>query len=142
MKAGPDAVTSTPAGPSISPGRLTVSVILPDTNPIPVQRTTAHPSWCDPRSCTTTPDTADELLVVHRRVVLDEQLDGLPRDGRVVVDLVRGDIVCAHGGELLAADRAAVRVRGVGDETEISPAQAARIAAAVAHAAELAGGAR
>jgi hypothetical protein len=110
-------------------------VILPDTNPIPAHE---HPDWCSPRRCTTYPETADEPLVAHRTVLLDE-----PRPaGRLVVDIVRGDSVCAHGGELLAADSPGVRVRGVDEVTELRPEQAARLAAAVAEAAEIVGGVR
>lgn len=124
-----------------------MTVILPDYTLIPEQRAAdghaiAHPDWCSPRDCSTTLDVADELLVVHRHVVLDEPLDAVPAGGRLVVDVVRGDIVCAHGGEVLAADSTAVRVRGVGDETELTPAQAVRLAVAVASAAALTGGAR
>ena len=130
-----------------------MTVILPDIHPIPEQRaddghTLEHPWWCDPQACTTTPDVDDELLVVHRVVVLDEPRDAIPRGGRLVVDVVRGDIVCAHGGEVIAQDATAVRVRGVHEETELTPVQAGRLAAAVAQAAtvgraaELAGGAQ
>ena len=122
-----------------------MSIILTDptpTGPIPAQRAVEHPSWCDPRRCTTTPDTDGEALVVHRVVVLDEPRGEAPRDVRLVVDVVRGDCVCAHGGELLAQDPAGVRVRGVDELTELTPEQAARLAAAVARAVEIAGSAR
>ena len=113
--------------------------ILADHTSIPVQRAVEHPSWCDPRRCATQPDTDAETLVTHRAVLLDEQLDP---GGRLAVDIVRGDIICAHGGELLARDEAAVRVRGIDELTELRPEQAGRLAAAVARAAEIAGGAQ
>lgn len=124
-----------------------MTVILPDYTLIPAPRaadghTIAHPSWCSPRDCTTTPDTADELLVTHRHVVFDEPLDAVPAGGRLVVDVVRGDICCAHGGEVLAQDATAVRIHGIDADTEIAPAQAGRLGVAVAQAAELAGGDR
>jgi hypothetical protein len=109
------------------------------TGSIPVQRAAdgpaiAHPSWCRPAECATWPDTADELLVAHRAVLLDEETP----HGLVVVSVDRGDIVCAHGGELLATEPPAVRVLGVGHDTRITPAQAGRLAAAVGRAAEIA----
>lgn len=117
-----------------------MSIIQHETPFIPAPRAAVeHPSWCEPRHCVTSPDTASELLVVHRAVVLDEQR---PQDGRLVVDVVRGDIVCAHGGELLASDPAAVRVHGIDRGSELTPGQGGRLAAAVARAAEIAGGAR
>ena len=112
---------------------------MPIHTPIPAQRAVEHPSWCDPRHCATHPDTADETLVTHRTVLLDEQL--APGD-RLAVDVIRGDIACAHGGELLDQGPAVVRVAGVYELTELRPEQASRLAAAVARAAEIAGGAR
>ena len=112
---------------------------MPIHTPIPAQRAVEHPSWCDPRHCATHPDTADELMVIHRAVLLDEQLPGA---GRMLVAVVRGDIICAHGGELIDQGPAVVRIAGVDELTELRPEQASRLAAAVARAAEIAGGAR
>ena len=106
------------------------------------RRPVEHPTWCDPRHCATDAPFDGEALVTHRAVLLDEPRDGLPSGGRLAVEVVRGDVVCVHGGELLAQDAAAVRVRGVDALTEIAPEQAGRLAWAVAAAAELAGGAR
>jgi hypothetical protein len=114
----------------------------PTQTPPPVPDGVPHPSWCRPESCTTNPDVGDELLVVHRHVLLDEPLDAVPRGGRVVVDVVRGDIVGAYGGELLARDEAGIRVRGVAEEDELTPAAAAGLAAALSAAVALLGGAR
>ena len=112
-----------------------MTIILTDptpTGPIPVQRAVVeHPSWCSPLHCTTTPDD-DALLVTHRVVLLDEP--GL------LVEVVRGDVVCAHGGELIVGDPPAVRVVSGDRYTELTPE--VRLAGAVAAAAEIAGGAR
>ena len=113
--------------------------ILADHTSIPAQRAVEHPSWCDPLHCTTYPDTDAETLVTHRAVLLDEQLPF----GRMRVEVIRGDIVCRHGGELIDQGPAVVRVAGVYELTELRPEQAGRLAAAVTRAAELAsGGAR
>lgn len=126
-----------------------MSIIQHDPLSIPAPRADdghaiGHPSWCRPADCTITPDVDDELLVVHRHVVLDEPLDATA-GARLVVDVVRGDIVCAHGGEVIAQDATAVRVdlpapHDVGGE--LTPDQAGRLAVAVAQAVCLAGGAR
>ena len=50
-----------------------MSVILTDHTSIPRSAPSSTPAWCDPRRCETSPDTADEFLVAHRTVVLDEQ---------------------------------------------------------------------
>ena len=72
--------------------------ILQHETPIPAQHAVQHPSWCEPKLCTTFPDGGDELLVTHRLALLDEPLAG---GARMVVDLIRGDSLCARGGELL-----------------------------------------
>ena len=82
----------------------------------PAQNLPAHPVWCDPRACATYPDGDDELLVMHRTVVFDEPM---PDGDRLVVDVVRGDVLCPRGGEPLARDKAGVRVRGVDHYTEL-----------------------
>ena len=96
--------------------------ILTDHSPIPQRRAVEHPSWCSPQHCATTPDTDAELLVIHRAVLLDEQL--------------------VLGARLLPLAEAVVRVRGLADLTELRPEPAGRLAAAAAAAAEIAGGAR
>lgn len=118
-----------------------MSILTDHTVPIPIPTTEPCPTWCDPRCCTSHPDTDDEALVVHRAVLLDEPLGRHSRD-RLVVDLVRGNVVCTRTGDPLTHNPGAVRVRGVGDEDELSPDLARRLADAVGLAAYLAGGAR
>ena len=110
-----------------------MSDIMTDPTPIAAQAAVRHPSWCDPRHCSATAGADADLLVTHRAVVLD--------DDSVLVEVVSGDIVCARGGELLAADRAVVRVDVPGPHDvggELDPGQARRLATALITAAVLA----
>lgn len=109
--------------------------ILADALSIP---TPTHPSWCDPAFCTTVLDVSDELVVSHRVVVFDEPL----ALNRMAVEIVACDIVAIRDGSRVAGDPAGVRVNAGDVFEEMTPEQAGQLAAAVARAAELAGGAR
>ena len=82
----------------------------------------AHPDWCAVSECRPTPDWSADGVGFVAHVVQGETISP------------QGFVLEQHG--------TAVIVEGTGFDRELTPEQAARLAAAIARAAAVAGGAR
>ena len=129
MKAGPDAAIATPAGPLIAKEPRPVSIIQHDslTDPtLAVPATPACPPWCSTHDIT--PDSDGSVLVLHHSTVV--------ADAAGYEVGLRSCDVHEPDGSTVTVGAACVMLDG----EELDPADARRLIAALALAAELATG--